>query len=125
MARQLLLETVQFPSVWKWLVPTMPITLRADFAEAVRTTTHLGPGWSFPLEIDIKGDPAFYANVTVVEPVGALEATAGVVRIVGFAPHKPGNSVVLEFVGVCAPASNGAGLDPRRTRTIRADYSVE
>jgi hypothetical protein len=118
-ARGLLMQIVQFPSWWTWIVPTIDVSVRPSIDECVPVSTPLGPGWRLPMEIAIKGDPAFYANVTVIEPSGVLEMTAGVIEITGFAPDRPDEPVRIRFVGARAPSPEGSGLP------ITAGYSVE
>lgn len=95
----LLLKVVQLPSFWTWVVPTFNCYAESNNHEAVPTTTPFGPAFRYPVEIEIKGDPALYLNLTVVEPAGVLEMTGGVVEAVGFAPDRPEQEIRLRFVG--------------------------
>lgn len=98
--RSLLREVVQWPSWWTLLSFSVSVSIDADWFSAVQVETPYGPGWRFPLELSVNGDPAFYATVTVVEPAGALLLVAGIVEIAGFAPHRPDDTVVLKLQGL-------------------------
>ncbi len=125
-ARGLLMRVVQFPSWWTWLVPTVNVSFKPAFHEAERVETPLGPGWRFPVELTIKGDPAFYARVTAIEPTGVLEMTAGIVEAVGFAPDRPDEPVRLHLVGARGPtAIEIGGEQVKADIPIRAGYSME
>lgn len=88
-ARALILQLIQLPSWWKWVVPVVDGVISVDSTRAERTPTELGPGWILPAEILLKGDPAFYARLVVVPPQGALRMTAGILAGEGFAPDRP------------------------------------
>lgn len=92
-ARALVLELIQTPSWWKWLVPVIDGALHVDASKAERTSTELGPGWILPAEFRLKGDPAFYAKLVVVPPRGALRMTGGILSGAGFAPDRPEEKV--------------------------------
>jgi hypothetical protein len=115
-ARGLLMQVVQFPSWWTWLVPSLTVETMPVFVEAVPVETPLGPGWRFPLEVRIKGDAALYGSLTVVEAGGVLGMTGGIHEFVGFAPNRPGEPVRVRFMG----GTQEAGADP-----IGAEYEFE
>jgi hypothetical protein len=111
-AGKLAFRLVQLPSWWSWLVPTLNIDTLADPYHGVPIETTFGPGWRLPVEIRIKGDPAFYAQVTCVEPRGVLDMTGGIVEVVGFAPNRPDDTVHVTLIDAefAEPGVPGAAL---------------
>ncbi len=97
-AGRLAYELIQMPSWWTWLVPGLEIATLPNPVQAVPVTTMFGPGWRMPVEVRIKGDPAFYAQITCVEPRGVLTMTAGIIEVVGFAPDRPNEEVRMTLV---------------------------
>ena len=95
-------QLIQYPSWWRWLIPTLDMSIQIDPFKAQAIETELGPGWVIPVQFLLKGDPAFYAKLTVVEPGGALVLGGGIIAGVGFAPDRPDQAVRwhLESAGV-------------------------
>ena len=59
---------------------------------------------------------AFVGEVTLVEPGGALNLSAGIVEVSGFAPHRPGDAVSLRLTGAHAPRTDR--LSPKAIDTL-------
>ena len=97
--RALLLEVIQLPNWWTWLLDGFKVTIKTPFFDAERVVTPHGPGWRFPFELVINSAPAFYGCITAVEPGGVLKLTGGILSCVGFAPHHPETPIYIHFVG--------------------------
>ena len=106
--RKLLKDTVQFPSWWNLLSLSINVGPFANVWEAKRVDTPLGPGWRIPFKLTINGDPALYAHITVVEPTGALQLSAGLIALDGFAPDRPDEPIRIRFAG-CTNERYGDG----------------
>lgn len=113
-ARSLAQRFAQMPAWWKWIDPRLDITMSCDYARAEPLEFGGRPAWGIPVELRIKGDPAFYAWLVAVKPRGVLSMTAGVVCAVGFAPDRPERIVHVDLAtaalgpeGVAAPRIAG------------------
>ena len=99
----ILKETVTWPQGGLFSKPDLVFGLEPDLFGARPVSTQFGPGYRLPVEFQINGAPAFFGSFTVVEPRGALLLTAGVVEVVGFAPHRPDHRVHVALAGGAMP----------------------
>ena len=112
----LLAKFMQWPSGLLGIDYDAPVTFQPDVLGAEPCSTEFGPGWRVPIEVQVDGEQAFVGTVTVVEPGGALNLSAGVVGAAGFAPHRPNETVRLRLTGAHAPPTDH--LTPQAIDTL-------
>ncbi|MEO1698542.1 MAG: hypothetical protein AAFU73_14685 [Planctomycetota bacterium] len=97
--RSLAKRFVQWPSVLSLLSFQLEVGIAPDFEGVRRVGTAFGDGYALPVEMTINGDQAFVGELRIVDPGGALRLVAGVVEIVGFAPHRAEEILRIALVG--------------------------
>ena len=102
----LLASFMQWPSGLFGVDREAAVAFQPDVLAAVRCSTPFGPGWRIPMEVQVDGEQGFVGTVTVVEPGGALNLSAGVVEVSGFAPNRPDETVRLRLTGAHAPRTD-------------------
>lgn len=112
----LMAKVMQWPSGLLGVDHDAPVSFLPDVLAATPCNTDFGPGWRVPLEVLVDENQAFVGQVTVVEPGGALNLSAGIVEVSGFAPHRPGEPVRLRLTGAHAPRTDH--LKPEAVDTL-------
>lgn len=116
--RGLAMRFGQLPSVWALATRGIDASIDHELLDCEPVETPFGPGWRFPVSLEISGTPTFYATITVVEPRGALQLTAGVVALDGFAPHRPNRPLRVRLVGATAAAAGERAPIVARQRSL-------
>lgn len=101
--RSVVREVVAWPTGGMFSQPEVRIGFEPELFDTEPVMTKFGPGYTVPVRVNINAEPSFYGQITLIEPRGALLATAGIVEWVGFAADRPSDEVRLSLSGAEMP----------------------